>query len=164
MTTRLDKPLRRELELDGKLYTVTISPDGVKVVEKGKRLGREISWQTIVSGDAELRESLRISVDALKRDACLRQQVDPRIVTNRSRDIRQLLSRRLREELLSFLLSLEETPRRSVDPSVPRSGASAPIRVPLAPARQSIPLMGQRAELASATTATPVAPRAAARG
>lgn len=69
MTTRLDKPLRRELELDGKLYTVTISPDGVKVVEKGKRLGREISWQTIVSGDAELRESLRISVDAMKRDA-----------------------------------------------------------------------------------------------
>ena len=69
MTTRLDKPLRRELELDGKLYTVTISPDGVKVVEKGKRLGREISWQTIVSGDAELRASLRISVDAMKRDA-----------------------------------------------------------------------------------------------
>ena len=68
MTTPLDKPLKRELELDGKLYTVTLSPDGVKVVEKGKRLGREISWQTIISGDAELRESLRISVDATKPD------------------------------------------------------------------------------------------------
>ena len=64
MTTRLDKPLKREIEVDGRLYTVTLSPEGVKVVEKGKRLGRELSWQTIVSGDAELRESLRISLDA----------------------------------------------------------------------------------------------------
>lgn len=64
MATKLDKAIKRELELDGKLYTVTISPDGVKVVEKGKRLGRELSWHTIVSGDAELTQDLRISMDA----------------------------------------------------------------------------------------------------
>jgi hypothetical protein len=64
MATKLDKSIKRELELDGKLYTVTIGPDGVKVVEKGKRKGQEIPWRTIVSGDASLNESLKISVDA----------------------------------------------------------------------------------------------------
>jgi len=65
MATKLDKAIKRELELDGKLYTVTIAPDGVKVVEKGKRKGQELSWRSIVSGDASLHESLKISVDAM---------------------------------------------------------------------------------------------------
>lgn len=64
MTTRLDKPIKRELELGGKLYTVTISPDGVKVTEKGKRIGQELSWDAIISGDAALARDLRISLDA----------------------------------------------------------------------------------------------------
>jgi hypothetical protein len=66
MATKLDKAIKRELEHEGVLYTVTISPDGIRVVEKGKRKGRELSWATIVSGDAELAESLRISVDATR--------------------------------------------------------------------------------------------------
>lgn len=66
MATKLDKPIRRELELGGRLYTVTISPAGVKIVEKGKRHGHELSWQSIVSGDAELAENLRLSVDAFR--------------------------------------------------------------------------------------------------
>jgi hypothetical protein len=64
MTTRLDRPLKREIEHAGKLYTVTLSPEGLKVVEKGKRRGQELSWGTIISGDATLTESLRISLDA----------------------------------------------------------------------------------------------------
>ena len=66
MTTRLDKGLKREIEVEGKLYTATISPDGIKVVEKGKRNGHEISWQSIISGDAALMRDLRISVDATR--------------------------------------------------------------------------------------------------
>lgn len=66
MATRLERPIRRELELAGKLYTVTISPTGVKVVEKGKRRGHELSWESIISGDAELAENLRLSVDAFR--------------------------------------------------------------------------------------------------
>ena len=64
MATKLDKSIKRELALDGKVYTVTIGPDGVKVVEKGKRKGQEIPWRSIISGDASLNESLKISVDA----------------------------------------------------------------------------------------------------
>ena len=64
MTTKLDRPLKREIEVDGRAYTVTIAPEGVRVVEKGKRRGQEISWHSIISGDARLAEDLRISLDA----------------------------------------------------------------------------------------------------
>ena len=66
MATKLDKPIKRELEHAGMLYTVTISPDGVRVVEKGKRKGRELSWESIISGDAELTEALKLSIDATR--------------------------------------------------------------------------------------------------
>jgi hypothetical protein len=65
MATKLDKPIKRELEIDGRSYTVTISPEGVKVVEKGKRKGPSLSWKALVSGDAELAAGLRASLDAL---------------------------------------------------------------------------------------------------
>ena len=65
MAARLDKAIKRELELDGEVYTVTISPDGVRIVQKGRRKGHEISWRTILSGDAELTQQLKISLDAL---------------------------------------------------------------------------------------------------
>ncbi|MBB4634300.1 hypothetical protein [Longimicrobium terrae] len=65
MATRLDKPIKRELEIEGHTYTVTLAPDGVKVVEKGKRKGVSVSWQAFVSGDAALAAELRASLDAL---------------------------------------------------------------------------------------------------
>ena len=68
MTTKLDKPIKRELEHAGVLYTVTMAPDGIRVVEKGKRKGRELSWESIITGDAELTQALRISVDATRAD------------------------------------------------------------------------------------------------
>ena len=68
MATKLDKPIKRELEHKGMLYTVTISPDGVRVVEKGKRKGRELSWESIISGDAELTEALKLSLDASRAE------------------------------------------------------------------------------------------------
>ena len=68
MAAKLDKALKRELELDGELYMVTISPDGVRIVPKGRRKGHEISWRTILSGDAELTQQLKISLDAMAAD------------------------------------------------------------------------------------------------
>jgi hypothetical protein len=68
MTTPLDRAFKRELEIDGALYTVTISPEGIKVTEKGKRKGQEISWRDVISGDAALRRDLSLSVGALGPD------------------------------------------------------------------------------------------------
>ena len=68
MTTPLDRPMKREIEVDGTRYTVTISPEGIKVTEKGKRKGQEITWRDIISGDAALRRDLSLSVGALNAE------------------------------------------------------------------------------------------------
>jgi len=65
MAVKLEKTIKRELTLEGRTYTIAIAPEGVKVTEKGKRKGREISWRAIVSGDAQLAEDLKVSLDAL---------------------------------------------------------------------------------------------------
>jgi hypothetical protein len=65
MTTPLDRPMKREIEVDGTRYTVTISPEGIKVTEKGKRKGQEITWRDVISGDAALRRDLSLSVGAM---------------------------------------------------------------------------------------------------
>jgi len=64
MTAKLDKTIKRELEIDGKTYTIAISPDGVKVTEKGRRNGPEVTWRSIISGDTTLNENLKGSVEA----------------------------------------------------------------------------------------------------
>ena len=63
MATRLNKTIKRELELGGALYTVSMSPEGVKIVPKGRRNGHEISWDALLSGDAELRRDLNMSLE-----------------------------------------------------------------------------------------------------
>ena len=52
MATKLSKQLKREIEVDGKPYMVTFSPEGVKLTEKGKRLGREHSWKELIGNGA----------------------------------------------------------------------------------------------------------------
>ena len=64
MTAKLDKTIKRELELDGKVYTIAIGPDGIKVTEKGRRNGPEVSWRSIVTGEQALTEGLKASIDA----------------------------------------------------------------------------------------------------
>ena len=63
MTTRLDRPLKREIEIEGKAYTLTITGEGLKLVEKGRRNGQELAWKAIVGGDAALSSALRGSLD-----------------------------------------------------------------------------------------------------
>ena len=62
MTTKLDKALKREIEFDGVSYTVTMSPEGLKIVEKGKRLGQQLTWQELIGGSVPLTQSLRASI------------------------------------------------------------------------------------------------------
>lgn len=61
MTTPLDKPVRRELLVDDKPYTLTIDPDGLKLVEKGRRNGLSLAWADLVNGDAALAAALHAS-------------------------------------------------------------------------------------------------------
>ena len=62
--TPLDKPLRREVAIDGRPYTLTIDPEGLKLTEKGRRKGVALSWQSLVNGDAALAVALQASVAA----------------------------------------------------------------------------------------------------
>jgi len=51
MTTKLDRPLKREITVGDKPYTLTIDADGLKLVEKGRRNGQEVSWKQILGSD-----------------------------------------------------------------------------------------------------------------
>jgi hypothetical protein len=59
MTTKLEKPLKREILIGKDPYVVTLTPLGVKLTPKGKRKGYELAWASLVSGDAELALALR---------------------------------------------------------------------------------------------------------
>jgi hypothetical protein len=62
MATKLEKALKRELEIEGKAYMLTIAPEGLKLVEKGHRKGLELGWKAVLSGDAGLAAALNASV------------------------------------------------------------------------------------------------------
>lgn len=62
--TKLDKPLRRELSVGAQAYTLTVDPDGLKLVEKGRRKGIELKWEDLINGDAALAAALQASVRA----------------------------------------------------------------------------------------------------
>ncbi len=64
--TPLDKPLRRELEIDGRPYTLTVDPEGLKLTEKGRRKGLALRWSDLVNGDAALATALQASLAASK--------------------------------------------------------------------------------------------------
>jgi hypothetical protein len=68
MTTKLTTPLKREIEIDGEAYTLTIAAEGLRLVRKGRRKGHELAWRAIVSGDAALAAALTASVDDARAD------------------------------------------------------------------------------------------------
>jgi hypothetical protein len=48
MATKLEKTIKRELELGDKVYTVAIGPEGLKITPKGGRKGAEFTWPQLV--------------------------------------------------------------------------------------------------------------------
>jgi len=60
--TKLEKPLKREVAIDGHAYVLTIAPEGLKLTLKGHRKGHEVAWRALVSGDAALASALNASV------------------------------------------------------------------------------------------------------
>lgn len=63
MATKLDKALKRELDINGEAWMLTIMPEGLKLVPKGKRNGHEIAWKDIVSGSVALTGALNASLE-----------------------------------------------------------------------------------------------------
>jgi hypothetical protein len=63
VTTKLEKVLKREIDIDGRAYIVTLSPEGLKLTEKGKRKGQELAWKDLVSGEAALAVALNASLE-----------------------------------------------------------------------------------------------------
>jgi len=64
MTTRLEGPLKRAVTVDGVEYTLTIDPEGLKLVAKGHRKGQALTWSALVSGEAALATALTASLAA----------------------------------------------------------------------------------------------------
>jgi hypothetical protein len=64
MTTRLEGPLKREIDIDGTPYTLTVGPDALSLVLKGRRKGLELRWRDLVTGDAALTTALNASLTA----------------------------------------------------------------------------------------------------
>ncbi|MDB4906939.1 MAG: hypothetical protein JWO05_1723 [Gemmatimonadetes bacterium] len=47
MATKLVKEIRREIEIDGEAFTVTLTPQGVRLTRKRFRSGRVLSWRAL---------------------------------------------------------------------------------------------------------------------
>ena len=62
MATKLEKALKREVSIHGKPFVVSISPEGLRLVGKGRRKGLELSWEDLTSGEAALATALNASV------------------------------------------------------------------------------------------------------
>ncbi len=60
--TKLEGTLRREISIEGKPYTLALSPEGLKLTAKGRRKGHELRWKDLVSGEAALAVALNASL------------------------------------------------------------------------------------------------------
>ena len=63
MATKLDKVLKREIDIDGTPHMLTIDPEGLKLTRKGRRKGQELRWKDLVSGEAALAVALNASLN-----------------------------------------------------------------------------------------------------
>ncbi len=63
MTTHLDGVLKREISVAGRPYTVTLTPEGLKLTAKGRRKGLELRWKDLLSGDPALAVALNASLE-----------------------------------------------------------------------------------------------------
>jgi hypothetical protein len=71
MAAKLDKPLKREVAISGRPYMLTIGPEGLKLVRKGRRKGVEIAWKDLASGEAAIAAALNASLGRLEDSPAL---------------------------------------------------------------------------------------------
>jgi hypothetical protein len=60
--TKSEAPFRLNLRIGGKPYLLTVTPEGFRLVPKGRRKGVEMPWSVFVSDDALLYSELQASI------------------------------------------------------------------------------------------------------
>ena len=69
MATVLDKPLKRQVTVDGADYTVALDPEGFRLTGKGKRRPEvELRWHDLLSGEAAMATALNASLSTKRQD------------------------------------------------------------------------------------------------
>jgi len=66
--TPLDKSLKRVLKINGRDYVITLTPGALKITQKGHRLGVELKWPDLVSGESALAVALHASIGKFQDD------------------------------------------------------------------------------------------------
>jgi hypothetical protein len=97
--TPLDKTLKRALQINGRDYVVTLTPDALKVTAKGHRLGVDLKWADLISGESALAVALHASLGKFQDDVkpVARTAAEPArqpIKTAASRPTRKSVARR----------------------------------------------------------------------
>lgn len=62
MATKLTKTLKREIDIDGSPYVITLDAEGLKLTQKGRRKGVELQWKAIADGSEALAVALNASL------------------------------------------------------------------------------------------------------
>jgi hypothetical protein len=52
--TPLDKPLKRQIDVEGQAFTVTMDATGIKITKKAHRNGMEVRWADLIKNDPTL--------------------------------------------------------------------------------------------------------------
>jgi hypothetical protein len=66
--TPLDKSLKRALKIKGRDYVIHLAQESLKITEKGRRLGVELKWEELISGETALAVALHASVGKFSVD------------------------------------------------------------------------------------------------
>ena len=85
MAARLKAALKRELDIDGDPYMLTITPDGLKLTRKGRRKGHELGWRDFVGGEAALAVALNASLKESVPVRSVNAPADPKQRTAKAR-------------------------------------------------------------------------------
>jgi hypothetical protein len=94
MTTQLDKAIKREVKAGDQALILTLTPEGVTIVPKGKRKGKTFSWETLWSGEEEMAAQLRATYAALRPEGkLLSEPTGPNAPRNEKRNVRKAADR-----------------------------------------------------------------------
>jgi hypothetical protein len=82
MTTKLERPLKREIEIDGKPYVTRTTAPHDRIIGKWKRKGQEISWEDILSRSDYIGGVRDITEPPEKKGAAVKRANTKRIKTS----------------------------------------------------------------------------------